>query len=66
MGLEPLGGVIVEEQTQEERRAMVVDAVRETLGISLEEFRTQVDRGLYDGVDEDPIIRLLMMLPAAS
>ncbi|PZE23171.1 hypothetical protein DEI86_15140 [Curtobacterium sp. MCBD17_028] len=61
-----LDTVVVEELTAEQGRAMVDEAVRETLGIPLETFRARLEAGAYDGTDDDQIIRLILMLPFAD
>ncbi len=56
-------GVYVEELSQDAARAMFAREVSDRLGLTRWEFLERLDRGDYDGQDDETIFRLRMLAP---
>lgn len=56
-------GVDVEELTEDAARDMFDREVSDRLGLTRQEFLARLDRGEYDGQDDETIFRLRMLAP---
>lgn len=56
-------GVDVEELSKDAARDMFAREVSDRLGLTRQEFLDRVDRGEYDGQDDETIFRLQMLAP---
>lgn len=56
-------GVDVEELSEDAVRAMFAQEVSDRLGLTRQEFLDRLDRGQYDGQDDETMFRLRMLAP---
>jgi hypothetical protein len=57
--------VPVEEMSTAEGRSMLHGLARDTLGISGDEFLVRLDEGEYDTMEQEDVLRLVMLAPFA-
>ena len=63
--IDALPGVVVENMSKTEGRALLEPRVRDELHISLEDFIQGVDAGEYDDTVDDRVLKLVMLVPFA-